>query len=112
MSKRRIKNKINSGQFKTGHKNSKNQLLKVKLATTGDKSYAWKGDKIGYYGLHKWVNRWKGKSNLCEVCGTTKAKKYEWANIDHKYRRVLEDYIRMCTSCHRKYDFSKGIKIN
>ena len=43
------------------------------------------------------------------MCGTETAKKFEWANIDHKYRRVLEDFIRMCTSCHRKYDYENNL---
>jgi hypothetical protein len=70
----------------------------------GKRSNAWKGDNAGYVAIHMWVTRWKGKPNYCENCGTTEKRKYEWANIDHKYHRVLDDYIRMCTSCHRKYD--------
>lgn len=72
----------------------------------------WKGNSIGKAGVHRWVDKWKGKPNKCEVCGVENKKKYEWANIDHKYRRVLEDYTRMCTSCHRNYDKSRGVKIN
>ena len=67
----------------------------------------WKGDKVKYRALHQWVERWKGKSNVCEVCGTITAKKYDWANINHTYKRILEDYIRMCRSCHKKYDNEK-----
>jgi hypothetical protein len=59
--------------------------------------------------MHVWVARWKVKPSLCEHCGTTKSKKYEWANIDHKYRRVLDDYIRLCTSCHRNYDYQNHL---
>jgi hypothetical protein len=65
----------------------------------------WLGDSVGYFALHEWVRKWKGKPQVCESCGTTEAKKYEWANVDHKYRRVLDDYIQMCTKCHRKYDY-------
>lgn len=85
----------------------KDKLSKAKKGVYAQESNpAWKGDEVGYRGIHKWVNRWKGDSNICEHCGTTTAKKYEWSNIDHKYRRVLEDYIRLCTRCHRKYDYS------
>ena len=63
----------------------------------------------GYTAIHDWIRRWKGKPSKCEVCGTTSAKKFEWANVDHQYRRVLEDYLRMCTKCHRKYDNERGI---
>lgn len=71
---------------------------------TGEKHVRWKGDKVGYVALHSWVSRWKGKPSLCEMCGNTTAKKFEWANVDHKYRRVLDDYIRLCTKCHTNYD--------
>lgn len=73
---------------------------------TGKNHYLWKGNKVGYWGVHHWIERWKGKPKKCDNCGTEKAKKYEWANVDHKYKRVLEDYIRMCTKCHRKYDYA------
>lgn len=68
----------------------------------------WKGDNIGVGGVHDWVVRWKGKPRKCESCGTITAKKYEWANINHKYKRVLDDYVRMCTSCHRNYDIKNN----
>ena len=74
------------------------------ILPSGERHGMWKGDKVGYSGLHYWVSRWKGRPKKCEQCGTIKAKRYEWANIDHKYSRVLDDYIRMCTPCHRKYD--------
>lgn len=85
---------------------------KISIAHTGSKNHGWKGDAVGYHSLHDWVSRWKGTPRKCERCGTETAKKYEWANIDHEYSRVLEDYIRMCTKCHRAYDKSMGIKIN
>jgi uncharacterized protein with PIN domain len=75
----------------------------------GDKHPKWRGDKVGKTAVHRWIERWKGKPKECARCGITTAKKYEWANIDHKYRRVMEDYIRMCTSCHRKYDYENHL---
>lgn len=77
-----------------------------------EKHPMWLGDNVGYTGIHKWVVRWLGKPSVCHMCGTTNAKKYEWANIDHSYKRVLDDYIRMCTKCHREYDKNRGVKIN
>ncbi len=64
----------------------------------------WKGDKAGYYAMHDWIYRIKGSPKKCSHCKTTKAKKFEWANKDHSYKRILNDYIPLCTSCHRKYD--------
>jgi hypothetical protein len=82
------------------------------LAVKGESNHHWKGDNAGYVSIHMWVSRWKGRPKLCDVCGSTQEKKYEWANIDHRYKRVLDDYIRMCTRCHRKYDKEMGVKIN
>ena len=70
-----------------------------------EKSPHWKGDRVGKNAVHDWVRKWKGRPNKCENCGTTKAKKFEWANIDHKYRRILQDYVRMCSKCHRNHDY-------
>jgi hypothetical protein len=47
----------------------------------------------------------KGEPKKCEDCGTTDEKRvYHWSNIDHKYRRVLSDFRRLCPSCHKKFD--------
>lgn len=65
----------------------------------------WKGDDVGYWGVHKWIEKQKGKPRVCEHCGATrKEKRFHWANIDHKYRRNLDDYISLCVPCHKKYD--------
>lgn len=69
---------------------------------------AWKGDAVGYSSVHRWIEKHLGSPRKCEECKRTDKKKYEWANKDHKYRRVIGDYRRLCTSCHRKHD----IKIN
>ncbi len=91
--------------------------LKMSLAAIGrskpkeEKSWSWKGDKVGHHGIHKWVQRNLGKPTSCSKCKTRTAKKFEWANVDHKYRRILKDWIRLCTKCHRKYDYQRKIKI-
>lgn len=70
-----------------------------------EKSWAWKGDKVGKIGLHFWVERQLGKPKKCIHCGTTKAKKFEWANKSQKYKRDVSDWLRLCTKCHSKYDY-------
>lgn len=76
----------------------------------------WKGDAVGYSALHAWVRRVKGAPCVCERCGTTEGKRYEWANKSREYRRDLDDWERLCVSCHRKdgnrmgeYPSPKGI---
>ena len=110
-----IKNAYKSGKMKCWCKGKKGVKTSNKGGIAWNKgkkfpqfsegnSYQWKGDSAGYVAIHIWVRKWKGKPNICEICGIETAKRYEWANIDHKYRRVLEDYIRACKSCHKKYD--------
>lgn len=69
----------------------------------------WAGDRVGYKGLHKWVQTSFGKPSLCEHCGTTTAKIFDWANVSRLYKRDRSDWIRLCRSCHSAYD-SNGFK--
>jgi len=63
-------------------------------------------EEAGYGAIHDWVRRWKGTPNICESCGA-KDRYMNWANIDHQYKRILDDYIRLCVPCHRKFDLNK-----
>lgn len=78
----------------------------------GNRNANWKGDDVGYSGSHYWVSRWRGKPGTCERCGKTglKGEQIHWANKDHKYRRVLSDYIRLCATCHPKYDKERNLR--
>lgn len=83
-----------------GKKHSKESKEKM----GGEKHHLWKGEEAGYGSKHDWIARNRGKPRYCEECKRTDQKKYEWSNVDHKYRRVIGDYKRLCTKCHRKYD--------
>lgn len=75
----------------------------------GDKNPKWVGDAVAYHGVHSWVKRQKGKAMSC-INGCT-AKRYQWTNVDHKYRRNVDDYTSMCQSCHYYYDFERRKKM-
>jgi len=68
----------------------------------------WKGDKVGYRQLHAWVTKHKGRPTTCEFCSRKrlKGRSIHWANVDGKYRRDLDDYIRLCVKCHSAHDRS------
>ncbi len=68
----------------------------------------WKGDKVGYQGVHQWVTRVLGKPNYCEHCKSTKKGYYEWSNISNKYKRDVTDWQRLCARCH--YDFDLRLR--
>lgn len=88
-----------------GRKHKPETIEKMRLAQAGRKHHRWGGENICYTALHKWVERHKGKAKKCEHCGTTdESKSYDWANVSKLYKRDLNDYIRLCRSCHRKFD--------
>ena len=89
-------------QFKKGEKTWNYGLLGLKE----EKSPSWKGEDVGYSGLHKWVALKLGKPKQCELCLKTTLNPYQihWANKSHQYKRELTDWIRLCASCHLAYD--------
>jgi len=97
-------------------KNGKVGYWRGKNRPTEQDSCHWVGDRVGYGGIHDWVKKWKGIPGTCEKCGRSglSGKNIHWANIDHKYSRILDDYIRLCAKCHKRYDldFIKNSKIN
>lgn len=108
--------KPNKGSFKKGHKMSAEVRKKIsetcKRRGVGkwmkgrpeEEHSSWKGDDVGYGALHDWVRKHLRYPRKCELCGTDDEREYHWANKDHKYKRNLKDWIRVCVPCHRKYD--------
>lgn len=70
----------------------------------GEDSPNWKGDDVGYPGVHDWVRLHKGRPNKCGICGSSDAKKYEWSNKSGEYKRDITDWQSLCTKCHMDYD--------
>lgn len=67
----------------------------------------WKGDLVGYDGIHSWVEKHLGKPRVCEMCKTTLSRVYQWSNKSGDYRRDLSDWQRLCVKCHTRYDYEK-----
>lgn len=91
-------------KFSESHKQ---KLRLAKLGKSGDQTNHWKGDDVGYHGVHIWVRKHLGKPSHCACCGTTRKTRYHWANISRSYKRDFSDWIRLCPSCHRLYDLGK-----
>jgi len=70
----------------------------------GEKNPFWKGDSVGYYGVHRWIETIFGKPKFCEKCKSTKEKWYDWANISGEYKRDKNDWMRLCRKCHMLED--------
>lgn len=89
-----------------GKKNSQYQKDMVRLKSSGRNNPNWKGDDVGYFALHSWVNRKLGIPDTCDHCGKSglTGHKIHWANKNHEYNRDLADWLRLCVTCHKKYD--------
>lgn len=76
------------------------------LQIRDEKHWGWKGDDVGYIALHSWVKRRLGKPSKCEHCGKDglTGRQIHWANKSQEYKRDLTDWLRLCVSCHIKYD--------
>ena len=69
---------------------------------TNDKNPMWKGDNVGYKGLHLWVRTHLPRPELCENCGLVPP--YEVACITKIYNRMFENWRWLCIRCHRIRD--------
>lgn len=56
-----------------------------------------------YQAVHRWARKTLGKPDYCEHCDSPKGM-FEWANKSGGYLREPDDWLRLCRSCHRKYD--------
>ena len=106
-----LKNKktMARGHFKRTKTHIKAQADSIR----GAKSYRWIGDKIGYTGIHTWLRREFGKADRCEnkKCSAV-SKNFNWAlRKGYRYERRRGNFIRLCRSCHLKYDFGEDFKI-
>ncbi len=93
---------MNKGQFKKGiipwNKGKQPSYIQQ------ENHHGWKGEKVGYRALHYWVERRLGKPMLCIFEDLTCKGMMEWANIDGKYKRNLNDWMSLCRSHHRRID--------
>jgi hypothetical protein len=82
-------------------------MIKKKGYRSGAKSGSWKGDSVGYQGVHIWLTKNYGKADYCENSPDHKTKKFHWANISGEYKRDRNDFVKLCISCHKKFDLLK-----
>lgn len=87
-------------------RNSKGQFVK---GSTDHRAAHWKGDKITYSPLHKWMHKKFGSPHQCEKCGFkhTSNRKIHWAKKVDGYSRKRKDWVRLCVPCHKKYDLAR-----
>ncbi len=81
-----------------------------KIRMCGPNSPQWKGDKIGYTMIHRWLKQMFGQSTHCDNCDKVveSGSKIHWANKSGEYKRDRGDWMRLCMSCHMIHDFKTG----
>lgn len=76
----------------------------VRREQRGTANPMWKGTSAGYQAFHKRVEAARGADKICARCGADQPSlSYDWANLTGHYDDI-NDYERMCRSCHRRYD--------
>lgn len=93
--------------------------FKEEKINTGKENHNWQGDKVGYQGIHVWLNKTFGKANKCKnpdcvyprknssYALIKSPKRFEWAKLKNvPYERKRENFWMLCASCHRTYDLS------
>lgn len=66
-----------------------------------------------YFRIHNWLNYHHGKATKCEneFCKSVNPKRFEWALLKGKdYKKDRNNFIQLCPSCHRKYDFNEDTR--
>lgn len=79
--------------------------IALRIRPKGRNHPMWKEEGSNYRNSHRWIKNTYGKPAYCEKCKRTDKKRYEWASKDHKYSKDIKDWMRVCTSCHRKHDY-------
>lgn len=59
-------------------------------ARRGEKNNMWKGDTVGYHGLHKRMRQLVPRPEKCQMCNESLAK--ELANVSGKYLTEIRYY--------------------
>ena len=75
-------------------------LNKINVA---DKNGNWRGDNVGYNGIHDFMHRRMKQPKSCQSCGKITSN-LDLANISQKYKRVVDDWEWLCRKCHMQKD--------
>jgi len=82
---------------------SKLALVRPRPDMIGERNPMWKGDKVGYGTLHRFIRRHTNQPNHCQKCNKN-SKFLDLANISGKYERDINDFQYLCRRCHMLLD--------
>lgn len=98
---KRTKPILEETRKKLSENNCRYWLGKKSPHSTGEKHWNWKGDDVGYNGLHAWVRKNLPKPELCECCNEKPP--LDLANKG-VYSRDFKNWEYLCRSCHMNKD--------
>lgn len=104
-----MKCQICKNQIKSTHKFcSKKCYWKSLEGLKNEKAPNWRGNKAGIQAIHNWLEVNFGKFKICEGKDCRKKSNvYEWClKTNYKYKKNKNNFLRLCRSCHRRYDFT------
>ena len=93
------------GNAMYGKHHSEETKRKIALANSGkqmEKNPNWKGDDVGYQGIHKWIRKYVPKPETCEMCHENK--RLLAACVTGVYNRDPKNFKYICYKCHNHMD--------
>jgi hypothetical protein len=81
----------------------------------GENSPRWKA-VVTIKSAHRWAAKTMAQPETCVCCGARKcpvcgkAGIVHKCNIDHKYRKKIEEWFWACNQCHRDIDIKNGLR--
>lgn len=82
--------------------NSQESREKLRAKRMNEQNPHWKGDTVGYAGLHCWIRERKIKPTFCDGCSASPPR--DLANISGQYKRDINDFEWLCRRCHMNSD--------
>jgi len=67
-------------------------------------NWNWKGDDLGYAGIHRWLKNHHPKSGVCEQCGSEGKTDWAFRFPGERYTRDRGAFRELCRSCHWRFD--------
>lgn len=103
---RDLETRIKISITKTGVKLSERHKKAISNALLGKNL---KNGNTGKSAAHKWITTFYGLPKICEMCGKTGLNGHQihWANKEHTYKRIRQDWLRLCPKCHATFDKGK-----
>jgi len=94
---------IKNGEGRYCSRSCKDKYQKTKQK---EQATRWAGNKVGYQGIHLWLDQNYNKANKCENIDCKHiSNNYNWClKRKCKHERKRGNYIKLCRSCHCIYD--------